>query len=54
VDPSSPQIVAFRRTADGFVREVITGLKGTIPLPEIGCELPLVDVYDGMPFAVDG
>lgn len=48
VESTTAQVVAFRRTGDGFEREEITGPEGTIPLPEIGCDLPLAEVYDGL------
>jgi Uma2 family endonuclease len=51
VEPDRAEIVLLRRTADGFVREVHDGLDATIPLPEIGCELPLAEAYDGVSLA---
>jgi Uma2 family endonuclease len=48
VEQSSPQVVAFRRNADGFERHEFTDLLASIPLPEIGCELPLAEAYDGL------
>jgi Uma2 family endonuclease len=45
-----PGVVAFRRTENGFVREVHEGLDAVLPLPEIGTELPLSDVYEGVEF----
>ncbi len=54
VEPASAEVVAVRRGAEGFVREVLTGLTSSIPLPEIGCELPLADIYDGVVFAAAG
>jgi Uma2 family endonuclease len=41
----------FRRTEQGFVREVYVGLDAVIPLSEIEIELPLAEVYDGVEFA---
>jgi len=43
--------VVFRRTAQGFVREVYEGLEAVIPLGEIETELPLAEVYDGVEFS---
>ena len=40
-----------RRTEQGFAREVHVGLEASVLLPEVGCELPLHDVYDGVAFA---
>ena len=48
VEQEAPVVVAFRRTEQGFVREVIQGPSGVIPLPEIGAGLPLEEVYDGV------
>jgi Uma2 family endonuclease len=50
VEQEMPAVVAFRRTDHGFVREVYQGLEAVIPLPEIGIELPLAEIYDGVEF----
>lgn len=42
----------LRRGEQGFVREVLTGLAAVVPLPEIGGELPLAEVYDGISFGI--
>ena len=34
----------------GFVAEVYESLHAIIPLPEIGCELPLAEIYEGIEF----
>ncbi|MFT5470510.1 MAG: Uma2 family endonuclease [Verrucomicrobiales bacterium] len=47
-EPSEAAVIVHRRTADGFQREVVTGIDSVIPLPEIKCELPLAEVYDGL------
>ena len=39
--------IAWRRGEQGFVREAHTR-DSVIPLPEVGCELPLAEVYDGV------
>jgi Uma2 family endonuclease len=41
-------VIAHRRTDRGFVREVYTGTSAVIPLPEIGTELPLSEIYDSV------
>jgi len=51
VEPARAQVVVVRRTAGGLVREVHTGLTAIVPLPEVGCDLPLTDVYDGVEWA---
>ena len=50
VEQESPDVVVFRRTEHGFVREVHSGLEAVISLPEIDVELPLADVFDGVEF----
>lgn len=50
VEQESPTVVVHRRTEMGFVREVYTGLDAVVPLPEIGAELPLAEIYDGVEF----
>lgn len=50
VEQDSEQVVVFRRTADGFVREVHEGIAAVVQLPEIDCELPLAEVYEGVEF----
>jgi Uma2 family endonuclease len=51
VEQESPAVVLFRRTSQGFVREVYEGLDAVLPLPEIDGELPLREVYDGVEFS---
>ena len=46
VEQDAQTILAFRRTEQGFVREVYT--EGAVPLPEIETELPLAEVYEGL------
>ena len=50
VEQESPALVVFRRTPNGFVREVYTGLDTVLLLSEIETELPLSEVYDGVEF----
>jgi Uma2 family endonuclease len=42
--------VVHRRTEQGFVREVFESIQDVIPLAEIGVELPLADIYEGVEF----
>lgn len=51
VEPAAAQVVVFRRGEQGFAREAYAGLDATIALAEIGCELPLAEVYDGVELA---
>jgi Uma2 family endonuclease len=50
VEPDTAAVVAFRRTDQGFVREVWEGLGTILPLPEIGAELSLAEVYESVEF----
>jgi Uma2 family endonuclease len=53
-EQESAAVVAYRRNPDGgFAREVHVGLDAVIPLPEIGCELSLADLYDGVVFVAE-
>jgi Uma2 family endonuclease len=51
VEQESPKVVRFRRTDQGFSRQVFRGLDSLIPLPEIGANLPLAELYDGIEMA---
>jgi aspartate aminotransferase-like enzyme len=42
------QALSPTRPIAGLVREVHMGLDAVVPLPEIGCDLPLAEVYDGV------
>jgi hypothetical protein len=50
VAPAGDTVVVFRRTEQGFVREVHQGPDAVVPLREIGIDLPLAEVYDGVEF----
>ena len=50
VEQEMPLVVVYRRTAQGFVREVYEVLDEVVPLSEIDVELPLADIYDGVEF----
>jgi hypothetical protein len=50
IEQETAAAVAFRRTEKGFVREVHQGLEAVLPLREIGIDLPLADIYDGIEF----
>ena len=51
VEQDMPAVTAYRRTPEGFVREIYKGLDTVIPLEEIDIELPLAEVYRKMKFA---
>lgn len=43
-------VTVHRRSEHGFVREVYQGLDAVIPLSEIGTQLPLAEIYEGVEF----
>lgn len=53
LDQETAAAVVFRRTEQGFVREVYEGLDAVIPLSEIETALPLAEVYDGVEFSAE-
>lgn len=53
VEQETPLVVAWRRTTEGFVREVYQGLEAVVPLPEIGIDLPLAEIYEGVEFTAE-
>lgn len=53
VEQDAPGVVVFRRTSDGFTREVSTGLEAVLPLPEIETSLPLAEIYDSVEFSAE-
>jgi Uma2 family endonuclease len=50
IEQQAPTVVAYRRTKNEFEREVYQGLDAVIPLPEIGIDLPLADIYETVQF----
>ncbi|WP_367872562.1 Uma2 family endonuclease [Luteolibacter sp. Populi] len=53
VETDAPQVTVHRRRVEGgFAIEHFAGLDAVIPLPEIGAELSLGDVYERVEFAV--
>lgn len=50
VEQDEPAVVAYRRTDQGFVREVYTQMSDVIPLSEIGSDLPLAEIYERVEF----
>jgi Uma2 family endonuclease len=51
IEQAAAAAVVFRRSDQGFVREVHEGLDAVIPLDEIETSLPLAEVYDGAEFS---
>lgn len=50
IEQEAPTVVVHRRTKNEFVREVYKGLDAVIPLPEIGIDLPLAEIYETVQF----
>jgi Uma2 family endonuclease len=50
VDQESPYVVIFRRSVQGFEREIYEGMEAKIPMNEIDLELPLAEIYRGVEF----
>ncbi len=50
VEQEMPLAVVFRRTEEGFVREIYEGLDAVLPLNEVGTSLPLSEVYERVEF----
>ncbi|MBX3741715.1 MAG: Uma2 family endonuclease [Akkermansiaceae bacterium] len=51
VEPDEPLLIVHRRRPDGgFTKEEYFGLEKSVPLPEIGTELKLEEVFEGLEF----
>jgi Uma2 family endonuclease len=50
IEQETAAVVLFRQANGDFEREVYEGLDAVIPLPEIGIELPLAEVYESVEF----
>lgn len=50
IEQETPAAMVWRRAGAGFVREVYTGLDAVVPLPEVGIDLPLSEVYGTLQF----
>lgn len=46
VDSSNKQVFIYRRGDNGFSRDVVSGTRGAIPLPCLGFDLPLAEIYE--------
>jgi Uma2 family endonuclease len=53
IEQDTAAVVAFRRTEGDFVREVYLGMDATLPLAEIGIDLPLAEIYEGVDFITE-
>ncbi len=50
LEQHQPAAIVMRRSDGGFLRQVVEGVDGTIPLPLLGFELALREIYDGIEF----
>lgn len=50
VESERALVIGYRRTPDGFVRDVHSGLGAIIALPAIEAELPLAEIYERVVF----
>jgi Uma2 family endonuclease len=50
IEQEHAAVTVHRRTEQGFVRETYDGLSAVVLLNEIGAELPLAEIYDGVEF----
>ncbi len=54
VEQEMPAVLVYRRTEQGFVREVYEGLDAVLPLQDIGTSLPLAEMYERVDFVPEG
>lgn len=54
VETDEPRVTVFRRAGEEFVTEEYEGLDAVLPLPEIGAELPLAEIYRRVEFSPAG
>ena len=50
LEQHAPVAIVMRRTSNGFLRETYQEIELEIPLPFLGCALPLRDIYEGIEF----
>lgn len=50
LEQHQPIAIVMRRSEGSFLRQVIEGVDDAIPLPFLGCELAMRDLYDGIEF----
>jgi Uma2 family endonuclease len=50
VEQEMPAVTLYRRTEQGFQREVYKGPEAVVPLQEVATELPLAEIYEDVEF----
>lgn len=53
VEQELAAVVAYRRTPQGFKRELYRGIEQMVPLPTLGIDLPLSEIYERLEFSVE-
>jgi Uma2 family endonuclease len=53
VEQHFPAGIVYRRSANGFDREVYEGLESVLPLKEIGIDLPFSEIYKNVKFNLE-
>jgi hypothetical protein len=53
-EQESATLIVYRRTDQGFVREVLDGRDSILTLPHVDVELTLGEIYDGIEFGPEG
>ncbi len=48
VDSSNKEVVVEQRGSNGFQRRILIGDDGVVPLPCLGFDLPLAEIYEGV------
>lgn len=48
VDSSNKEVVVEQRGSNGFQRSILIGDEGVVPLPCLGFDLPLAEIYEGV------
>ncbi|MEM6654524.1 MAG: Uma2 family endonuclease [Planctomycetota bacterium] len=50
IETAKPEVIAYRRGAEGFQSELYRGLDAVVPLAEADVELPLAELYERVKF----
>lgn len=53
IEQDQPLVTAYQRGEQGFEATVYTGQDGIVPLPDIGCELKLAEIYRRIDFGAE-
>lgn len=53
IEQDMPAVVVYRRTADGFAKEIYEGTDAVLPFGEIEVDLPLAEIYETVEFIAE-